>query len=168
MDERQLLEAKALVNIVFPVSGDQVILAKKKDKIGVGLWNGYGGAVDLGETMEESAIREFTSESKVQATLEDLEILGSVVFFNHLEEGEVKLVRCQVFRIKKWQGELKETEEMGKPQSFPINQLPTKDMMLADQYWVPQFLLGQANYAEVHYGNKRTKLLEPVILKKLP
>lgn len=43
--------------------GDQVLLAMKKKGFGEGWWNGYGGKVEAGETVEAAMVRELREES---------------------------------------------------------------------------------------------------------
>ena len=42
---------------VFIRDSDQVLLGLKKRGFGVGFWNGFGGKVEKGETIEEGARR---------------------------------------------------------------------------------------------------------------
>ena len=43
-----LRKKKIVATLVFPVKGDEVLLVRKTKKIGVGLWNGFGGGVERG------------------------------------------------------------------------------------------------------------------------
>ncbi|KAJ2178209.1 Nudix (Nucleoside diphosphate linked moiety X)-type motif 1, partial [Coemansia sp. RSA 551] len=51
-----------LYTIIFPLEGDkdvsQVLLGLKKRGLGDGLWNGFGGKVEAGETIAACAHRE--------------------------------------------------------------------------------------------------------------
>jgi 8-oxo-dGTP pyrophosphatase MutT (NUDIX family) len=42
----------------YLVRGDEVLMAMKKRGFGVGKWNGTGGKLQPGETVEEAMIRE--------------------------------------------------------------------------------------------------------------
>lgn len=44
---------------------DQILLGMKKRGFGMGKWNGFGGKVEPGETIEEGALREMAEESGV-------------------------------------------------------------------------------------------------------
>ncbi len=48
---------KKLYTLVFLVDDDRVLLGMKKRGFGAGKWNGFGGKVEPGETIEEAAIR---------------------------------------------------------------------------------------------------------------
>ncbi len=43
--------------------GDNILLAEKKRGFGVGYWNGYGGKLEDGETIEQALVREVKEES---------------------------------------------------------------------------------------------------------
>ena len=46
----------------------QLLLGRKKRGFGEGKWNGFGGKLEPGETVEEAAVRELQEESGVTAT----------------------------------------------------------------------------------------------------
>ena len=46
-----------LLTLLFVVESDRVLLGMKKRGFGAGRWNGFGGKVDLDETIEEAAKR---------------------------------------------------------------------------------------------------------------
>jgi len=46
-----------LLTLLFVVEPDRVLLGQKKPGFGGGRWNGFGGKVDQGETIEEAAKR---------------------------------------------------------------------------------------------------------------
>lgn len=56
------LEVYKKTTILFPVRGNDVLLAMKKQGFGVGWWNGYGGKLEDGESYEDAAIRETHEE----------------------------------------------------------------------------------------------------------
>ncbi|EIW71045.1 hypothetical protein TREMEDRAFT_59989 [Tremella mesenterica DSM 1558] len=51
-------------SLVFPldIKGRRVLLGRKKRGFGIGLWNGFGGKLDQGETMDQCVIRELYEE----------------------------------------------------------------------------------------------------------
>ena len=51
-----------LIEVLDPV-GKRVLLGMKKRGFGAGMWNGFGGKVELGETVEEGARRELEEET---------------------------------------------------------------------------------------------------------
>ncbi len=58
----------------------EILLAMKKRGFGVGKWNGAGGKVTDGETVEAAAIREFQEEIGVMIAPEDLDACGLIHF----------------------------------------------------------------------------------------
>ncbi|HET6924778.1 MAG TPA: NUDIX domain-containing protein, partial [Candidatus Saccharimonadales bacterium] len=50
------------------VRNDSILLAMKKRGFGQGLWNGAGGKVEAGETIEQAMIRECQEEISVTPT----------------------------------------------------------------------------------------------------
>ncbi len=132
-----------------------VILAEKKDKIGVGKLNGYGGKIDPGEQIWESAIREIKDESGVLVEPGDLEYSATMVFF----DKERPVAECHIFIAHRWLGEPVETKEMGVPQEFPISSLPLERMMLGDNLWVPKVLNGMKFSGAMSFDADSTKVL---------
>ncbi|CAM9398354.1 unnamed protein product, partial [Phaeothamnion confervicola] len=56
----------------------EVLLGLKKRGFGINLWNGFGGKVEVGETIEEGARRELLEESSV--TAETMAYRGHLTF----------------------------------------------------------------------------------------
>ena len=46
-----------LLTLLFVMRPNQVLLGMKKRGFGVGRWNGFGGKVQVGETIEDAAKR---------------------------------------------------------------------------------------------------------------
>ena len=112
--------------------GDRILLAEKKRGFGVGFWNGYGGKLELGETVEQALVRELQEESGLK--LISCEKRGEMEFI--LADGAVKEVH--IFEGIETTGELVETEEM-RPQWFDISAIPLQDMWPSDIFWYPFF-----------------------------
>lgn len=56
------------LNLVFCLRENRhVLLGMKKRGFGKGKWNGFGGKVEQGETMVESAVRELKEEAGITA-----------------------------------------------------------------------------------------------------
>ncbi len=130
--------------IVFIMFGDLVLLAKKTKKIGKGLWNGYGGGIEDGESPEDAAVRE-TSEESVGITIEKKDLLkvADTYFHNTKEDGSNFTLNAVVYIVKKYKGTPSDTEEMIDPTWFNKNNLPLDQMMPADKIWVPIVLSGK-------------------------
>ncbi len=67
----QFLHPK-LVAVVLLQHRDKLLLSKRNIEPAKGLWNFCGGYVELGETVEEAAIREVKEESNLDVQLENL------------------------------------------------------------------------------------------------
>ena len=112
----------------------KVLLGMKKRRFGAGRWNGYGGKVMEGESIEESLVREFKEEAGIK--LEGFEKVG-IMEFTFAKTGEV--IDVHLYKGHQFSGEPVETEEM-KPQWFYIDEIPFGDMWPDDVYWFPLFL----------------------------
>jgi len=122
----------------------RILLAMKKRDFGKGRWNGFGGKVLPGETIQEAARREALEEGGI--VIDNMEKMGVIQFaFENkvqLKELETKQVEVHIFHVKSFSGSLVETEEM-KPQWFHIDEVPYHEMWPDDKYWLPLFLAGK-------------------------
>ncbi len=153
--------------LVFLVKDGRVLLAKKTRKIGKDKWNGYGGGIEEGETVLQCAVREFKDESGVIIDPADLQKVAEVTFHNTKGDGTKFSCLVHVFLAERWVGEAEESEEMATPTWFPTNQLPVKEMMPADPFWVPLVLMGKKVRGEAHYGPAQAELLQPVKIEEV-
>ena len=141
-------EEMETVTLCFLIRRGEVCLAMKKRGFGAGRWNGYGGKVRERESLGEAVVREIREESGIEMKPHDLKSQGDIEFYfrDHPEFNQ----RVYIFTARSWQGEPCETEEM-KPQWFPIDRLPLKDMWASDAKWVPLVLAGKKVTGECHY-----------------
>ena len=116
------------------ISSRQILLGMKKRGFGVGKWNGFGGKIEQGETVEEGAYRELQEESSLHA--DSLVRRGYFVF--NMKESKM-LMRVHVFTSQHFSGEPTESDEM-RPQWFDVESLPFELMWPDDQYWMPLLL----------------------------
>jgi len=67
---------------------------------------------------------------------------------------------CKVFvsRIKQWQGQPHDTQEMTNFQVFNRRQLPLKQMLAGDASWMPHVLTGERLQTDVYYAPDMEKL----------
>lgn len=127
---------KEILNTLIIVENDnQILLAKKQRKVGEGLWNGYGGQIEDGETVEEAAKRELFEESSLK--------VGTI-----LERGVVKFINPKTNIVVYifsaiTNNEPIETEEMKNPTWFSKDNIPFDEMLPADRIWIPYFLKGK-------------------------
>jgi 8-oxo-dGTP diphosphatase / 2-hydroxy-dATP diphosphatase len=115
----------------------QMLLGMKKRGFGAGRWNGFGGKVKDGESIEEAARREMREESGLEATA--MEPRGNLLF-RFAQTG--KELAVTVFAVTSCTGDPIETDEM-RPQWFLVDQIPFEAMWPDDIYWFPLFMGGK-------------------------
>ncbi len=113
-----------------------VLLGQKKRGFGKGKWNGFGGKVEKGETIEEATRREMLEESGVLVST--LEKMG-LIYFEF--EGNPEILEVHIFRAGEYTGEPVETDEMA-PAWFRRDEIPFDEMWPDDVYWFPTFFKG--------------------------
>ncbi|XP_004449894.1 oxidized purine nucleoside triphosphate hydrolase isoform X2 [Dasypus novemcinctus] len=123
-----------LYTLVLVLQPQRVLLGMKKRGFGAGRWNGFGGKVQEGETIEAGAKRELQEESGLAA--DTLHKVGRIVFEF---VGEPEQMDVHIFRADSVRGTPTESEEM-RPQWFPVDQIPFGDMWPDDSYWLPLLL----------------------------
>jgi len=128
-----------VLSLLFLRREDQVLLAMKKRGFGEGRWNGVGGKVEAGETIESAMIRETQEEISVTPTI--YEKVGDIRF-DEFFKGEPTLMHVHIFVASEWEGEPVESEEM-KPKWFSTTDIPYTEMWSDDPYWLPQVLDGK-------------------------
>ena len=145
---------KKVMTLTQFYNSERVLLAQKKRGFGEGLWNGYGGKVEAGETLMQAALREIEEESGIKP--EVLVTAGRLtITFEHKpnEEIEIHLFRCAPFY-----GEAVESEEM-LPRWFTYDQIPYDAMWPNDPLWLRDFLSGKDIEAEFHLDATMKKVL---------
>lgn len=111
-----------------------VLLGMKKRGFGAGKWNGFGGKVEPGETIEEAARREVKEEAGIEVS--SLEKHGVLEFEF---AGNPEVLEVHVFRTEHFDGQPEESDEM-RPQWFNVDELPFPSMWPDDPHWFPLFL----------------------------
>ena len=131
------------------VKENEICLAMKKRGFGIDKWNGYGGKIEAGETVERAAVREIKEEIGVEVDESNLQLAAKFIFyFPYKPEWDHNVV---VFLIRKWQGEPIETEEM-RPQWFGFDQIPFESMWPDDRIWLPEVLAGKKLEGEWYFA----------------
>ncbi|NXA49379.1 8ODP triphosphatase, partial [Nothocercus julius] len=123
-----------LFTLVLVVQPPRVLLGMKKRGFGAGLWNGFGGKVQPGESIEEAARRELLEESGL--TVDTLQKMGQITFEF---VGNSELMEVHIFRADDFHGEPTESDEM-RPQWFQLDEVPFNHMWADDAYWFPLVL----------------------------
>jgi len=128
------METKKLLTLCIIHEHPNVLLGLKKRGFGAGRWNGFGGKIEEGETIEDAARREMNEEAGI--FIEDMEKAGILEFEF---QGNTEIMEVHVFRIHKYNGEPMESEEM-KPEWFHVDNIPFDKMWADDPHWFPLFL----------------------------
>lgn len=128
---------RKIMTLILIHDHPRILLGKKKRGFGVGRWNGFGGKVHEGETIEEAALRELKEEACVE--VDDLEKIGINEF--SWRNGDT-ILEVHVFKSKNLKGEPIETEEMS-PKWFYADEIPFSEMWSDDVYWFPYFMRGK-------------------------
>jgi 8-oxo-dGTP diphosphatase / 2-hydroxy-dATP diphosphatase len=127
-----------------------VCLAMKKRGFGAGRWNGAGGKVKDGETIEDALIRETTEE--IGVIPEKFHKVAELHFtFAHNPDWDQIVL---AYFCTKWQGEPTESEEMA-PRWYKADSLPFDQMWPDDIHWIPKVLDGKLiKKAKFTFGEK--------------
>jgi len=143
----------------------KILLGMKKRGFGAGKWNGFGGKVKPGETIEEAAKREMREECGIE--VKTLEEKGLILFEF---EGSPEMPAVHIFQVTEYTGEPEETEEM-LPKWFPVNKIPFTKMWPDDRFWLPLFIKNKNFSGYFLFGEKdailEKELFEEVNYKKL-
>jgi len=124
-----------------------ICLAMKKRGFGAGRWNGAGGKVEKGESIEEAAIREAREEIGVE--LREISKIGELMFnFSHNPAFDMLV---HAYFCEAWSGEPIESEEM-RPSWFARSEIPFATMWPDDEFWVPYVLEGKRVKAQFTFG----------------
>ena len=143
---------KVLTLCVVHTAG-QILLGMKKKGFGAGRWNGFGGKVEAGETIEAAAKRETFEE--VGLVAEQLDPFG-VLEFSFQQNNET--LEVHVFRVLAYRGQPQESDEMA-PRWFSLDQIPFDEMWADDRHWLPLLLAGKKFRGSFRFS-KFDKLLE--------
>jgi 8-oxo-dGTP pyrophosphatase MutT (NUDIX family) len=116
----------------------EVLLAMKKRGFGEGRYNGVGGKVNEGESIEDAARRE--AHEEVGVTVRDIRKVAELTFtFPHSQSWN-QVVHAYI--CDSWVGEPAESEEMA-PKWFATEDIPYFKMWPDDIFWLPQVLEGK-------------------------
>lgn len=137
---------KKVLTLAFLLKNKEICLAMKKRGFGEGNWNGFGGKVEEGESIESGAVREIKEESNVSVRENDLEKVAIVEFI--FKDGKHLVVHT--FFIRTWKNEPEETEEM-KPEWFLFENIPYENMWADDPHWLPRTINGEKLVGKVWF-----------------
>ncbi|KAI8377353.1 NUDIX hydrolase domain-like protein [Blakeslea trispora] len=158
-----MFKSKKILTLVLVIDSNKILLGMKKRGFGANKFNGFGGKVEQGETIEEGAKRELMEECEIEAI--DLEKRGLLLFT--FEDDPIAL-ETHIFVTKQYQGHPNETEEM-KPEWFTLDTIPFDKMWSDDKYWFPSLLAGELFTGHFHFAKDQETIIknEVAIVKQL-
>tara|TARA_B100001179_G_C18499264_1_gene363553 strand:- start:17 stop:523 length:507 start_codon:yes stop_codon:yes gene_type:complete len=142
---------KTLMTLCIVTQDSRILLGMKKRGFGAGRWNGFGGKVHEGESVETAARRELEEEVGLQA--KEIEKVA-VITFTH-EMGREDVIECHVYHVTDFSGQPVESEEM-EPDWFGYDEIPYGQMWVDDEQWLPYVLVGQKFTARFHMDKPAT------------
>lgn len=132
--------------LVIPIHPEKgILLGMKKRGFGKGRWNGFGGKLSEGESIEQAAIRELREEIGIHTKELALKKVAEITFVFPTKQEWSQ--RCHVYLVHSWAGQEQESEEM-LPQWFQKSQIPFESMWPDDPLWLPHVLTGKFIKAE--------------------
>jgi mutator protein MutT len=139
--------------LLFLIHDGEILLAMKKRGFGSDRWNGVGGKIEAGETIEDALVRECQEEIVVTP-----KNFHKVALLDFKFADGVTDMRVHAYLCDDWEGEPVETDEMA-PQWFRQAELPYKEMWDDDEYWLPHVLDGKLVRGTFVF-NEQEKMLE--------
>lgn len=148
-----------ICTLLFLRRGDEILLAMKKRGFGSNRYNGVGGKIDTGETIEQALVRECQEEIDVTPTH-----YWKVARHDFVqpEGGQAWRMIVHVYLADEWEGEPIETEEMA-PEWFTLGNIPFKNMWSDDEFWLPQVLEGKKVHGEFTFDEEENILTHRVV-----
>lgn len=114
------LAATAAMCIIYDETNRTILFEKRTDN---GTWCVPGGALELGETIEEGLAREVKEETNLDFTDPEFFTVKANVHMKYPNGDEVYYTDI-VYIIKKFTGELKHDSESSELKWFPVDDLP--------------------------------------------
>lgn len=145
--------------LLFLRRDDEILLAMKKRGFGAGHWNGTGGKIEPGETIEEALVRE--TEEEIGVTPTKWEKVAEHDFLLDTNTDQPYYMFVHTFFATTWEGEPTESEEMA-PKWFKITDIPYDSMWPDDPFWIPQVLEGKKVVGEYTFGENNVLLSHDV------
>lgn len=138
--------------LVFFQKDNKILLTEKQKKIGAGCLNGFGGKVEAGETVLETAIRE--PKEEIGLTPVSLTKRSEIMFCNS-SFGKGSDMCVHVFIATEWEGDIHETLEMRNPQWYSLEKIPYEKLMSSDGFWLSRIFAGSKIKGKIYFNDRQ-------------
>lgn len=128
------LMVTAAMCIIYNEAENKILLEKRTDN---GMWCVPGGAIELGETLEEALRREVKEETSLDIFNPRLFDVRANVHMVYPNQDEVYYTDV-VYLTTKYEGELKPDAESKELRWVPLDELPK--IMPTQEYYIEKFL----------------------------
>lgn len=149
---------KKILTLCMVCKDGEILLGLKKRGFGEGRWNGFGGKVEEGETIEDAAARELREEAGIELGAQKKIGILDFSFAN-----DPKLLEVHVFKVTDFTRSPVESEEM-KPQWFKFSDIPFDQMWSDDEQWFPYMLGDKPFRGKFHFDKPSDAEHSAVIL----
>jgi len=126
----------------------EILLGRKKRGWMKGIYNGFGGKREGGETMVECAIREMKEECDADVTPEQLHHVG--ILRQSFKDKPESVLQFHIYTCDQWKGSPTETDEMD-PQWFGVGAIPYGNMWKDDIHWYPLMMNDNRFEGDLHF-----------------
>ncbi|PWB38245.1 MAG: DNA mismatch repair protein MutT [Parcubacteria group bacterium] len=132
------MAGRQLLTLIYIIKDGKLLLGLKKRGFGMGRYNGFGGKLEPGETIEESAQREIFEEAGINV----LDLCKAGILDFDIPASKPPEIQVHVFKGSRFSGQVTESEEM-RPEWFDLDKIPYKKMWADDPYWFPLMMAGK-------------------------
>jgi 8-oxo-dGTP pyrophosphatase MutT (NUDIX family) len=112
-----------------------------------GKWNGFGGGLKEGETLEECIIRETKKETGI--TPRNITKLGKIIFHFLTDEQDHEV---HFYQATDYEGKLDTSKDFTEYREFSPDELEAINMIPADRYWLSFFVEGKKFKGGITFG----------------
>lgn len=148
--------------VVYPIKGYKITLGIKQRKIGAGLYNGWGGKVEEGETIRQNICNEFEQETKgAKLYPEKIHPVALVHFFFADNDTDIPDFDVTFYIADEFVGIIQDTDEMKSAKPFSFDMVPYEKMLPADKEIISKILNGETFFGRVYFNEDKTALRKP-------
>lgn len=150
---------KKKATLIFPIKGYKIKLGIKQRGVGAGLYNGWGGKVEPGQTIRENLAEEFKTETGGAVCSPDkIRPVALIHFFFFGNDTDIPDFDVTVYIAEEIIGTIHDTDEMKNEKDFAFDGVPYDHMMPADREFVAKILNGETFFGRVYFNEDKTGL----------